>query len=366
MTSVPDAVKQYDGTKSKFNNMVASLLVFLGAADFILTSAPSNYATLSDTLKADSDSSALEFEQYFGHMNLRIAHNDIINILLSIFLKFAHTKEFVHAEIIRKHGKFPATATWDSIRTAYTASTDFVCDVTMNFLTLAGSFNGDNWPSLDTELGLTLEAVSDSDLTIDDLVAMLLLQGIQTAGQKNNTWAAAHLELIKMRQKHWHKSASGKPDRLKTIISMARETVKILDQDVDYQPQPTHRLSAFFSGQPSTILGQKCKNCPGCLQHCVDYADPQPKWREEFAALRRKPRNQAMLCDVDTGPDSDEAADLRMETLANTFANDSPAARAKSPQECFAKRVSSSSQHLSPYLEDHPELRERDFVDPYP
>jgi hypothetical protein len=80
------------------------------------------------------------------------------------------------------------------------------------------------------------------------------------AGQKNNTWVAAHLELIKMRQKHWHKSASGKPDRLKTIINMARETVKILDQDVDYQPQPTHRLSAFLSGQPSTILGQKCKN----------------------------------------------------------------------------------------------------------
>ena len=166
-------------------------------------------------------------------MNLRMAHNDIINILLSNFSKFAHTKEFAHAKIIRKHGKFPATATWDSIRTAYTASTDFVCDATMNLLTLASSFNGVNWPSLDTELGLTLEAVSDSDLTIDDLVAMHLLQGIQTAGQKNNTWAAAHLELIKMRQKHWHKSASGKPDKLKTIINMARETVKILDQDVN-------------------------------------------------------------------------------------------------------------------------------------
>jgi len=113
-------------------------------------------------------------------MNLRIAHNDIINILLSIFSKFAHTKEFVHAEIIRKHGKFPATNTWDNIRTAYIASTDFVCDATMKLLTLASSFNGDNWPSLDTELGLTLEAVSD--LTIRDLVAMHLLYGIQVAG----------------------------------------------------------------------------------------------------------------------------------------------------------------------------------------
>ena len=94
MTSMPDAVKHYDGTKSKFIGMVASLLVFLGAADFILTSAPSHFATLSDTLKAESDSSALEFTQYFGPMNLRIAHNDIINILLSIFLKFVHTKEF--------------------------------------------------------------------------------------------------------------------------------------------------------------------------------------------------------------------------------------------------------------------------------
>ena len=107
---------------------------FLGPWSFILTSAPSHYATLSDTLKVDSDSSALEFEQYFGPMNLRMAHNDIINILLSIFSKFAHTKEFVHAEIIRKHDKFPTTDTWDSIRTAYNASTDFVCDVTMNFL----------------------------------------------------------------------------------------------------------------------------------------------------------------------------------------------------------------------------------------
>jgi len=73
-----------------------------------------------------------------------------------------------------------------------------------------------------------------------------------------------------------------------------------------------------------------------------------------------------MLCDVDTGPDSDETADLRMETLANTFANDSPAARAKRMEGFFATRVSSDPQHLSPYLENHPELRERDFVDPYP
>jgi hypothetical protein len=129
---------------------------------------------------------------------------------------------------------------------------------------------------------------------------------------------------------------------------------------------PTHRLSAFLSGQPSTIIGQKCKNCTGCLQHCVSYDGPQPKWRPELAALRRKPRNQAMLCDVDVEPDSDEAANLRMETLANTFANDSAATRAKCLQAFLASRVSSGSQHLSPHLEDHPELRERDFVDPYP
>ena len=154
MISMPDAGKleNHDGTKGKFNGMVASLLVFLGAADFILTSAPSHYATLSDTLKAESDSSDLELTQYFGPMNLRIAHNDIINILLSIFSKFAHTKEFVHAEIIRKHGKFPATNTWHNICTAYIASTDFVYDATMKLLTLASSFNGDNWPSLDTNL----------------------------------------------------------------------------------------------------------------------------------------------------------------------------------------------------------------------
>ena len=120
-----------------------------------------------------------------------------------------------------------------------------------------------------------------------------------------------------------------KPDRLKIILDTARDTVKILDQDVDYQPQPTHRFSAFWSGQPSTILGQKCKNCPGCLQHCVDYTGPQLKWRPELAALRRKPRSQAMLCDVDAKLESDEAANLRMETLADTFANDSVTARAK-------------------------------------
>jgi hypothetical protein len=55
-----------------------------------------------------------------------------------------------------------------------------------------------------------------------------------------------------------------------------------------------------------------------------------------------------------------------METLANTFANDSAATRAKCLQAFLASRVSSGSQHLSPHLEDHPELRERDFVDPYP
>jgi len=70
MILMSDAVKHYDGTKGKFNSMVASLLVFLGVMDFILTSTPSQYATLSDTLKAESDSSTLEFTQYFGPMNL--------------------------------------------------------------------------------------------------------------------------------------------------------------------------------------------------------------------------------------------------------------------------------------------------------
>jgi len=58
-----------------------------------------------------------------------MAHNDVISILLPIFSKIAHTKKYVHAEIIRKHGRFPV-ATWDSIWTAYTASTEFVCDAT--------------------------------------------------------------------------------------------------------------------------------------------------------------------------------------------------------------------------------------------
>ena len=171
-----------------------------------------------------------------------MAHNDVISILLPIFSEFAHTKEYVHAEIIRKHGRFPATATWDSIQTVYTASTEFVCDATMHLLTLANSFNGDNWPSLDTALGLTLETVSDSALTINNLLAMQLLHGIQVAGKNNHVWAAR---------------------------------------------------------------------------------------------LRSSP-------------------------------NDSAAARAKCLQAFLATRVSSGSQYLSPYLEDQPELRERDFVDPYP
>jgi len=236
----------------------------------------------------------------------------------------------------------------------------------MKLLTLANSFNVDNWPIFDTELGLTLEVASDSDLTIRDLVAIHLLHGIQVAGQKNNTWGTPHLEFIKMRQKNWHKDANSKADQLKTILDTARDTVKILDQDVDYQPHLNHCFSTFLSCQPSTILGQRCKNCPGCLQHCVDYTSLQPKWCLELAGLRRKPLNQAMLCGIDAGPDSDEAANLRRETLANTFANDSVKARAKRAEVFLASRVSSSSQHFSPYLEDHPELRELDFVDPYP
>jgi len=64
-----------------------------------------------------------------------------------------------------------------------------------------------------------------------------------------------------------------------------------------------------------------------------------------------------MFCDVDTGLDSDEAANLRMETLANTFANGSATARAKCVEAFFVSRVSSGGQRLSPYLEGHPELR---------
>ena len=44
--------------------MVAFLLVYLGAADFILTSAPIHYATMSVASKADSDAAALEFKEY--------------------------------------------------------------------------------------------------------------------------------------------------------------------------------------------------------------------------------------------------------------------------------------------------------------
>ena len=73
-----------------------------------------------------------------------------------------------------------------------------------------------------------------------------------------------------------------------------------------------------------------------------------------------------MLCDVDAGLDSDEAANVRMETLANTFVNDSATARAKCVEVFLASRVSSGDQHLSPYLEEHPELCECDFVDTYP
>jgi len=193
---------------------------------------------------------------------------------------------------------------------------------------------------------------------------MHLLHGIQVAGKNNRVWAAAHLDFIKMKPKNWHIGSDNKPDRLQTIVHVARETVQILDHDVDYKPAP--RLSAFLSGQPSTVIGQKCKNCTGCLQHCVSYKGPQPKWRPELAALRRKPRKKAMLRDVDVEPDSDEAANFRMETLANTFANASATARAKYLQAFLASRVSSGSQHLSPYLEDHPEFCERDFVDPYP
>jgi len=218
-------------------------------------------------LKADSDASVLEFHKYIGPMNLRMAHIDVISTLLPISSKFAHTKECVHAKFIRKHGRLPATATWDSIGTAYTASTEFVCDATMQLLTLASSFNCDNWSSLDTALQLTLEAVSDSALTIDNLLAMHLLQGIQVARKNNHAWAATHFDLIKMKPKNWHNGANDKPDWLQKILKVARDTVKILDHEVDYKPAP--RLSAFLSGQPSNIIGQKCKNCTGCLRHCV-------------------------------------------------------------------------------------------------
>jgi len=73
-----------------------------------------------------------------------------------------------------------------------------------------------------------------------------------------------------------------------------------------------------------------------------------------------------MLCDVDAGLDSDEAANVRMETLANTFVNDSATARAKCVEVFLASRVSSGGQHLSPYLEDHLDLRERDLRNPIP
>jgi len=48
INTVDQAVKHYDGTKSKLNSMVASLLIFFGATDFILTLALSHYATLPD------------------------------------------------------------------------------------------------------------------------------------------------------------------------------------------------------------------------------------------------------------------------------------------------------------------------------
>jgi len=124
---------------------------------------------------------------------------------------------------------FITTTTWESIRKAYTVSTDLVCDATMNLVTLTSSLNGDNWPSLDTEIWLTLKAVSDSVITIEDLINMQLLQevqAIQVAGQNKNTWLADCLDLIKKKSKTWYKDASSKLDWLKSIINIAHNTIK--------------------------------------------------------------------------------------------------------------------------------------------
>ena len=45
----------------------------------------------------------------------------------SVFSKFSHAKDFLHAEVLVNHGRHGATPTWHAILSAYADTDDFVC-----------------------------------------------------------------------------------------------------------------------------------------------------------------------------------------------------------------------------------------------
>ena len=85
----------------------------------------------------------------------------------------------------------------------------------MRLFTLANKFDGDNWKSLDATLGINLESM-DTTLDVRDLLAMHLLQGMQTAGASNTVWQRACHDLKLLKKAQWLKNDDKKPDRLKT------------------------------------------------------------------------------------------------------------------------------------------------------
>jgi len=215
---------------------------------------------------------------------------------------------------------------------------------------------------LDTALWPTLEAVSDSALTINDLLARHLLHGIQVAGKNNHIWAATHLDLIKMQPKNWHISVDSKPDRLQTILpakpSKYSTTMSTTSPPLACRPFcPASRrllsaknariaLAVFSTASPTTArslngvqnlhlfaANRATKPCSAILMLSLTLTRlPISGWRLLLILLRTN----------------------QQQPVLNVF------------KRFFATRVSSGSQYLSPYLEDHLELCERDFVDPYP
>ena len=332
----------------------------------------------------------------YGRIGTTDAHAYIAGLLTTIFKPYHHTAHLVRSEVVYALGKRAATTLWESIRATYADKTDFVCNKTMELLHLLQTFDGSHYRTLETDIHLLLEQISNEDLSIRDLTAMCLVMGIKFAGRNNAVWRDAHLAIIKLKPTSWEK-VKEQPDRLGTVFKKAQQAVDIMDSDPDFKPTRRSTIHGVLATHLA-IQGIQAKGCGNCPLHCSVVKNGTSFWRNApFSEGNRahKPGNRVHLAvtqadDDNASPDPAMLAidralnddlldhDLRREIAAAAKMHDFARLEVLSARcdqdvdnraKCFHAFLSSrvSGPGDSPFLEDHPEMqrRARDFAGPH-
>ena len=88
LPTLPDVVRNYDGSLEQFNSFLATLLIHLNEAAWLLTTATHHYDSLSTEKQAEATQDKADFVATYGRVGVRTASRDCMAIFMEIFKKF--------------------------------------------------------------------------------------------------------------------------------------------------------------------------------------------------------------------------------------------------------------------------------------